>query len=472
MGDSVPRDDILVPAAVDTLPINFAVLGSEGNILWTNKAWQEFGADNDIAVRPDTIGINYLEVTKAADDDNAQKVANGLEGILTGDRQEFELEYPCHSPGQQRWFLVRAASFSIAESRYVAVAHIDITQRILNEKENERFQRAIEAAGQAIFITDRDGTITYVNPGFEKVTGYKASEALGRTPRILKSSEHEPEFYEEFWETVLAGDTWEGRFINRRKSGDLFYAHATVEPITNDEGEISQFVALQTEITDIEAMKQQLQTHDDILRHDLRTQLNLIMGYSKQLTDQLPGGSEHFEAIDKAVEKLLTTANKARALRTFLEHTEEPSQIDIVQEAEDAVSMMRDQFPDAEITINTPLSAMAIGVRELDRALEELIENAIVHSDQSPPEIHVTVTNRTETVKLTVADNGPGIPEMEYKHFETGRISPIEHGQGIGLDLVYWVTRRSGGRLSIEEHDPQGSIVRIELLKDTPENTG
>ncbi|MFP9193050.1 PAS domain-containing sensor histidine kinase [Natronosalvus vescus] len=137
--------ETLIPAAVETLPINFAILDGEGTILYTNRAWQKFGEANDIDTRPDTLGTNYLTITKQAETETAQAAAAGLSEILSGERELFEFEYPCHSPEKQRWFLMRAASFTNDDQRYVAVAHFDITDRYTYQRQleesNERLQQ-------------------------------------------------------------------------------------------------------------------------------------------------------------------------------------------------------------------------------------------------------------------------------------------------------------------------------------------
>ncbi|WP_049912568.1 PAS domain-containing sensor histidine kinase [Natrialba hulunbeirensis] len=148
MNDREPAS--LIPAAVDTLPINFAILDDDGTILYTNRAWQEFGEVNDIELQPDTIGTNYLAITRQAETEEGQAAAAGLSEILAGDRELFEFEYPCHSPNKQRWFLMRAASFTNGEQRYVAVAHFDITDRYQYqrrlEESNERLQQFAHVA--------------------------------------------------------------------------------------------------------------------------------------------------------------------------------------------------------------------------------------------------------------------------------------------------------------------------------------
>jgi PAS domain S-box-containing protein len=108
---------------------------------------------------------------------------------------------------------------------------------------------AVEQAPVTILITDSEGTIQYVNPAFTTVTGYSPQEAVGKTPRILKSGQHSPEFYEAMWETLLRGDTWSGGIVNKRKGGTLFYEEATISPVKDGSGRITNFVAVKNDIT-------------------------------------------------------------------------------------------------------------------------------------------------------------------------------------------------------------------------------
>ncbi len=138
----------------------------------------------------------------------------------------------------------------------------DVTERRESERTLRQFQRAVEAAGNVILITDTDGTIEYVNPAFESVTGYSSEEALGETPRLFSSGEMANEYYENLWETVLAGDVWKDEIVNRRKSGELYYARETISPLTDDEGNVTAFVAIQTDITEQKEREGQLQQYE------------------------------------------------------------------------------------------------------------------------------------------------------------------------------------------------------------------
>lgn len=125
----------------------------------------------------------------------------------------------------------------------------DVSEQRRHKQALERFKEATEAAGQAIYITDVDGSIEYVNPAFEEITGYSEADVLGETPRILKSGEMSPEFYADLWETILDGEVWEAEFTNRRKDGSIYHVQQTISPIV-EEGEIEAFVAIQADVTD------------------------------------------------------------------------------------------------------------------------------------------------------------------------------------------------------------------------------
>jgi len=143
-------------------------------------------------------------------------------------------------------------------SRYVE-QEAKITHSI--RKKNERlrtFRKAIEHAGHAIFLTDTDGTITYANQAVESVTGYTRGEVLGKDPSTWKSGEHDPAFYREMWETILDGEVWDGQIVNERKDGSRCWVDMTIAPIVGEDGEVEQFVAVDTDITDRRRRKEQI----------------------------------------------------------------------------------------------------------------------------------------------------------------------------------------------------------------------
>ncbi len=111
------------------------------------------------------------------------------------------------------------------------------------------FRQAVESSGHGVYITDPDRRIRYVNPAFEEITGYEASEAIGRTPQLLHSGEMPDSYFEDLWETLHDGEVWNGEIVDRRKDGNLYYAAQTIAPIT-DNGDVTAYVAVQNDITE------------------------------------------------------------------------------------------------------------------------------------------------------------------------------------------------------------------------------
>ena len=107
----------------------------------------------------------------------------------------------------------------------------------------------LEQAAERMVITDRRGTILYVNPAFEKMTGYSRDEALGQTPRIIKSGLHDDRFYQELWSALLSGRSFSAQFVNKRKNGELYHEEQTITPLRDEHGNIAYFISTATDLT-------------------------------------------------------------------------------------------------------------------------------------------------------------------------------------------------------------------------------
>ena len=355
-------------------------------------------------------------------------------------------------------------------TRIVGIAR-DITDRKEREDELLRFHQAADAAGHAVYFTDRDGTIEYVNPAFESITGYSADEAVGSRPRILQSGEMPDDFYEDLWSTLLNGNVWEGEVIDQRKNGEQYTARQTIAPIKADD-EVDGFVAVQTDISDRKALEADLKTSltqlkimDRVLRHNLRNDMNVIKGYAETIQATSKGDvTEMAEIIIEESEQLLTTVDKEREITDVLVDEQSPEPVDLGAVTDATVAATREQYPEAHITVEGAADWQVRAIESIDRALTELLTNAVNHSDQTEPSIEVTVEDRDDAVAVRIADDGPGIPEMERKIItEDVEIDSLYHSTGLGLWLVKMIVQESGGSLAFDENEPRGSIVSITL---------
>lgn len=451
---------VLASLSTDAQPVQFGILAADGRLLFANAAWSAFGDLLSSPVRPVDLETGYLQQTRQADTDTATRIAQTLETVLVDGEDTAETTYSCRAGGDEYEFVMRVHRFALDGTAYAAVAHVDITHRKRQDRDVKRFKQAIEAAGHAIFITDADGEITYVNPAFERITGYSTSEALGADPNILNSGEMGADYFERLWETILGGEVWEDLVINRRKSGELYYAHQTIAPVLDD-GEPIEFVALQTDITELRATRQGTEKLGRILRHDLRNQLSVAQSYAELIADQNGEAAEYARKIVETISDLLQTSEKGIELQRFLSRTPRPSSANIAGVAKTVVTEARENYPSAEITYTGPGTADALCLTELETALAEVVENAIVHNDGDRPRVELSVDTTPEWVTVRITDDGPGVPEMEYASLDAGG-SSLYHDTGFGLNLAYWIVRRSGGNVQFDSQD-DGSVITVRL---------
>jgi len=351
-------------------------------------------------------------------------------------------------------------------------AHIrDISDRKERQQNLRLFRKAVEQAGHSVVITDNNGVIQYVNPAFESQTGYSRAEAIGRTPAILKSGKQSEGFYAELWETILDGEIWEADIINRRKSGELYQVRQEIAPIETA-GEITHFVAIQSDVTTRRLREQQLHVLNRVLRHNIRNGMNVILGRATFLADEADEPiAGHAEAIETKANALASVGDKVSAVRSLLEEGPPETTVDAGRLVSTVAESYREEYPEA--TIRTwPVDEATIRADErVEVALGELIENAIVHNDTAEPTVTITVDSETESdgewVDIVVADDGPGIPSHEQVMIESERETQLEHGSGLALWIVYWTASLFGGEIMIGDRSPRGARVTLRLPKPT-----
>jgi signal transduction histidine kinase len=262
----------------------------------------------------------------------------------------------------------------------------------------------------------------------------------------------------------------------------------------------------------IRQREQRLEVLTRVLRHNVRNRMAVVQENTGLLTDFLaddapPAVADIADSIVDAADDLDGVAEKARLAESVMEHDEgDRLAVDLGRAAREAADAARETY-NADVTVDATDGVEALAVPELDTAVTELVENACEHVEE--PTVAVTVdrvaapaTDRAgdastpatdggieatgsaegagERARVVVADDGPGIPEMEREVLEAGRETDLEHSQGMGLWLVYWIVRQSGGDLTIktgatgeEGTDPQGTDApgagtRVTLSFDMP----
>ncbi|WP_435069398.1 PAS domain S-box protein [Haloplanus sp. C73] len=341
----------------------------------------------------------------------------------------------------------------------------DATDRKRREQDLERFRSAVEHAGHSVLITDTDGVIEYVNDAFESMSGYSAAEAIGRTPALLNSGEHDEAFYSDLWETILDGDVWQGEVVNERKDGTRYVVDQTIAPITDD-GEYSGFVAINRDVSELkeyerelEAQNERLKEYGQTVAHDLRNPLALLEAELAQFEMDVDDADETVDA--DAVQELCTdvgtTVDRMQALIDDLLTMAKQGQRVLDSEStslENVATDAWDQIDAASATLSVEDTDVEADPDRLRELLANLFRNSVEHAGS---DVAVAVRPLDFTAGFAVEDDGPGIPESDRDEvFERG-FTTAESGTGFGLAIVEQIAEAHDWSVSVTEGEAGGA---------------
>ncbi|NWF51251.1 MAG: PAS domain S-box protein [Ignavibacteriaceae bacterium] len=218
---------------------------ANGKITYSNKSFSDFLGKPESLI----LGKNFQSYISS----NEQLSADSfIKKISSGSKQNIFRFYMKSGDGNNKWSewkfdLIPSKNGKSAE--YLAIGK-DITDYKILEGELEKILLAVQQSKSVVVITDINGNIEYVNPQFTELTGYTFEEVKGKSPGILKSGKTSKEEYQVLWETILMGKEWKGEFCNRKKDGTLFWESASISPVKDELGKITNFIAVKEDITE------------------------------------------------------------------------------------------------------------------------------------------------------------------------------------------------------------------------------
>jgi len=224
---------------LDSITDAFFLLDHEWRFAYLSPKSEHFLAKMNLTIA-DLTGKNIWEVVPGTEQ------SRGFSEFKRALQEKAVIEFEEYFKPLKTWFEVNVHPIGSGLSVYVR----DITRRKLAETAFLKLSNAVEQSADAVFVTGIDGTIEYVNPAFEAMTGFLRSEALGQTPRILRSEEHDEAFFKQMWDQVLSGEIFRATLTNRRKDGVLIYVEETITPVRDEQGTITHFVASLCDITE------------------------------------------------------------------------------------------------------------------------------------------------------------------------------------------------------------------------------
>jgi len=345
----------------------------------------------------------------------------------------------------------------------------DVTARKEREEELRLKNRAIDDAPVGITIADAarpDNPAVYANDGFERITGYSDADLLGRNHRLLQGEATDPETVARLRERVAAQEPVSVELVNYRKDGTPFWNSLTVTPVEDDAGEVTHFIGFLDDITERKRIEQLVRLLNRVLRHNLRNDMNVLLGYSELLDEAVDAHGESVGGrMRERIDRLIDLANDARELERVARGERRPTRIDLESLLRSVASAHRGRYPEATIVLDISTDRAVCAGEELERAVSELVGNALAHDTAPPTRVTVDATDDGEWVRLRVADDGPGISDLEADVVASGQETPLEHGTGLGLWLVNWIVTRYGGSFQIRARDSADATGTVATLR-------
>jgi len=391
-----------------------------------------------------------------------------------------------------RAFMFVVISFVVAQLREHSAKAERESKRA--EEQLVLLATAIEQAAEGITITDKNGTIQYVNPSFERISGYAREEIIGQNHHILKSSKHDEAFYKAMWNTLSRGEVWTGYMINEKKDGTTYRVEASISPIRDNASTIINYVTIERDVTheaELETQLRQVQKMEAIgtlvggIAHDFNNILAAIMGYTEMALYDVPEGTAGRRNLEQVLKAGYRGKDLVKQIITFSRRSEQerrsmrvspivkealkllkaslPTTIDIRQNIETQSGMVLADPTQIHQVLMNLCSNAAYAMREKGGVLGVSLVDADIDSDGAEPSY--PDLNPGAYLKLTVSDTGHGIDraimERIFDPFFTSK-KPGE-GTGMGLAVVHGIVKSYGGAIVVDSEPGKGSTFDVFL---------
>ncbi|MBN1926487.1 MAG: PAS domain S-box protein [Prolixibacteraceae bacterium] len=395
-------------------------------------------------------------------------------------------------PEMKIW--IEARSYPILDEKgevSLIIEHLrDITDRKHAREKIQTLTQAIEQSPNSIIITNKEAQIEYINPIVEKISGYSKAELIGQNPRIFASGKTPEKIYREMWNTLLSGKIWQGEFQNRKKNGELYWESATISPVIDQKGNISNYLAIREDITERKRFEKELinakekAEESDRLKtsflanmsHEIRTPMNSIMGFASLLPEEESRElmSQYANIIVSNSEQLVHIIDDivlySRLQTRLLSYI--PTQF-VVQELLTDVKQMFN-LPEYQKTVELLIEPGELLSQKINtdyEKLRQIFTNLISNAFKYTLKGSITIGYKKIKNKSVffVKDTGIGIPKGEekrvFERFYRGSNVNKGHigGTGLGLSIVQELIGLLNGEIWVESEKNKGSTFFIQL---------
>ncbi|WP_193309990.1 PAS domain-containing sensor histidine kinase [Halorubrum halophilum] len=449
---------------LDRTQDKIALLDERGTFTYVNEA-----ARRILGFAPDDL-VGESAFAYVHPDERALVRQSFAQAIESDGFAEEVVEYRHRSAdGSWVWVESRMSNLTDAALDGFVVSSRDITDRVEAERdraESESHRKEIAAvSGDVLWMFNDDWSeLLFVNPAYEEIYG-TSREALQEDPTAFFESIHDADAprVKEAMDLLSAGTAVDIEYRVSPSEGDHSWVWVQAEPITVD-GEVVRITGFTRDVTNRRRRERQLVVMDNLLRHNLRNDLNVIFGKTDILESEVPGAAEHTAVIRRVGEALLETAEKERGIIKLITEQQDRVRIDLEQVVGECVADIRDRYPNATVEVSALESVTVEACTELQLAVVELIENAIKHAADGEPSVRVALRATPTEAVVVVRDDHAPIPSAETDVLTGDHdMSSVYHSTGLGFWLVYWCVDISGGSIAVSADPDDGNEITIRL---------
>ncbi|SDF44848.1 PAS domain-containing sensor histidine kinase [Halorientalis regularis] len=442
------------------------VLDEEGTFRYLNRATAEVLGFDPEELRGET-AFEYIHP------DDRERVLSRFERLVAGTEYDRTVEYRHRTDdGSYVWLESRIAELTDPEEGYV-VSSRDVTERVRAERERdataERLEELAAKADDVLWMFSADWSeLLFLNAAYESIYGQPVEDIRADPRRFLEATHPDDRSaVQDAMTRLSAGESVDMEYRVNPRQDYSCWVWVQAEPIF-EAGEVVRIVGFTRDVTDRRRRERQLRVIDTLLRHNLRNDLNTVIGHAEYVSEHPEDDPpSHAAAIERTAQALLHKAEKQRRTIELLTDPVTPCRVDLTTTIENAIATVEDDY-DVDVETDLPPSLPACALGEIGTAIQELLGNAAKHADDAPW-IRITAAQVDDRAVVEIEDTCPPIPDYEYRVL-TGEqeMDDVTHTSGLGLWLVYWVVDLSDGTISFETDD-DGNTVTVSLPLATSE---
>ncbi len=404
-------------------------------------------------------------------------------------RVQAHVELKLYRDHLERMVFERTEELSKANKRY----RDEISERKKAEEKLRLQTSALEAAANAMVITDTKGVILWINKAFTDLTGYAEKDAVGASLPLYVSKTQNKEFYTRMWETISSGKVWNGEIVNRRKDGRLYSEKMTITPVRGAKNKISHFIAIKQDITHEKEMEKKLQQAQKMeaigtltggIAHDFNNILYAVSGYAEMALSEIPEESKAHGYIEQVIDGGKRAMDLVRHILTFSRQTDQERKPMMLQPVlKEALKLLRGSLPSTikiKQSIDAECGVVLADVTQIHQVIMNLCTNAYHAMREKGGVLSVGIAETTvdaelakkypdlkpgKYARLTVKDSGHGMDKETmgriFEPFFTTKT--VGEGTGLGLSTVHGIVKGHGGAILVNSKPGHGATFQALL---------